>query len=169
MDLSSSEHYKALGHPTRQRLLFELDQPATISQLAATLGTHKGNIAHHLKVLRAAGLVSITSTRHVRGGTEQYYQRVAQIMRVSGARGHRDASRDVRRHRRGARRRRAGPVPRVAPPQADRRARSKRITATLNDLLHGTEQAAEGQRRYGMLLGLYEQLDADAPPLDTRA
>ena len=41
------------------------------------LDSHKGNIAHHLKVLREAGLVAVTETRQVRGGTEQYYQRTA--------------------------------------------------------------------------------------------
>jgi DNA-binding transcriptional ArsR family regulator len=168
MDLSSSEHYKALGHPTRQRLLFELDQPATISQLAATLGTHKGNIAHHLKVLRAAGLVSITSTRHVRGGTEQYYQRVAQIMRVSGAQA--TATLPATFDAIAAELAAAAPDPFLALRHLRLTAEQvEGITATLNDLLHGTEQAAEGQRRYGMLLGLYEQVDADAPPLDTRA
>ena len=57
MDIYSPEHFKALAHPTRQRLLFALDQPATVSQLAVTIGSHKGNIAHHLKVLREAGLI----------------------------------------------------------------------------------------------------------------
>jgi DNA-binding transcriptional ArsR family regulator len=60
----SAAQYRALGHPLRHRLLFALGQhPATISQLAAALGSHKGNIAHHLKVLREAGLVAVTETR----------------------------------------------------------------------------------------------------------
>ena len=63
----------------RHRLLFALGQggQATISQLAAALGSNKGNIAHHLKVLAAAGLVRPAGTRQVRGGTEQYYQRTS--------------------------------------------------------------------------------------------
>jgi len=56
--------------------LFALAQrEATISQLAAELGTNKGNVAHHLKVLADAGLVRVCGTRQVRGGTEQYYER----------------------------------------------------------------------------------------------
>ena len=50
--LTTPEQFKALGHPMRHRLLFALAQgEATISQLAVALGSNKGNIAHHLKVL----------------------------------------------------------------------------------------------------------------------
>ena len=50
--VATPEHFKALGHPMRHRLLFALGQDqATISQLAAALGSNKGTIAHHLKVL----------------------------------------------------------------------------------------------------------------------
>src|ERR1700735_244885 len=78
LTISSPEQYRALGHPLRHRLLFALGRrPATISQLAVALESHKGNIAHHLKVLREAGLVAVTEPRQVRGGTEQYYQRTA--------------------------------------------------------------------------------------------
>ncbi|TCC38058.1 ArsR/SmtB family transcription factor [Kribbella speibonae] len=76
LDVSSAAQFKALGHPLRHRLLFALGQEAaTISQLAATLGTAKGNVAHHLGVLRDAGMVHVAETRQVRGGTEQYYRR----------------------------------------------------------------------------------------------
>lgn len=40
-------------------------------------------MAHHLKVLREAGLIHIAETRQVRGGTEQYYQRTARHMVVA--------------------------------------------------------------------------------------
>src|SRR5262249_45579772 len=74
--ISSPAQFKALGHPMRHRLLFALGrEDATISQLATMLGSNKGNIAHHLKVLVDAGLVQPTGTRKVRGGTEQYYSR----------------------------------------------------------------------------------------------
>ena len=56
--IATPEQFRALGHPMRHRLLLALGQgEATISQLAAALGSNKGNIAHHLKVLTAAGLV----------------------------------------------------------------------------------------------------------------
>ena len=75
-------YLKALAHPLRQRLLFELgERAATISQLAVILDARKGNVAHHLKVLRDADLVHIAETRHVRGGTEHYYRRtVARVV-----------------------------------------------------------------------------------------
>ncbi|GIJ46330.1 hypothetical protein Val02_32160 [Virgisporangium aliadipatigenens] len=70
--------FKALAHPFRQRLLFALgERPATISQLAVALDALKGNVSHHLKVLREAGLVRDAGTRTVRGGTERYFARAA--------------------------------------------------------------------------------------------
>ncbi|WP_329121612.1 ArsR/SmtB family transcription factor [Streptomyces sp. NBC_01465] len=83
-EIGAPEQFAALAHPLRQRLLFTLGQrPATISQLATQLDTRKGNVAHHLKVLREAGLVHVAETRQVRGGTEQYYQRTARRMTVA--------------------------------------------------------------------------------------
>ena len=71
----------------RHRLLFALGQgEATISQLAATLGSNKGNIAHHLKILTSAGLVRLAGTRQVRGGTEQYYRRASERLQSRGRR-----------------------------------------------------------------------------------
>ncbi|ONI69728.1 hypothetical protein BWI15_24600 [Kribbella sp. ALI-6-A] len=84
-EVSTAAQFKALGHPLRHRLLFALGhEAATISQLATTLGTAKGNIAHHLGVLREAGMVEVTETRQVRGGTEQYYRRTARKFRFTG-------------------------------------------------------------------------------------
>ncbi|MEU9622508.1 ArsR/SmtB family transcription factor [Streptomyces sp. NPDC088251] len=83
-EIGAPEQFAALAHPLRQRLLFALGhRPATISQLAAQLDAKKGNVAHHLKVLREAGLVHVAETRQVRGGTEQYYQRTARRMVVA--------------------------------------------------------------------------------------
>lgn len=82
MDATGPEYAKALGHPTRHRLLQELGEGgATTSQLANRLATNKGNIAHHLNVLVQAGLVRPGPTRTVRGGTEQYYVRAAKRYR----------------------------------------------------------------------------------------
>ncbi|MGR4877977.1 ArsR/SmtB family transcription factor [Streptomyces sp. LARHCF249] len=84
LEIGAPEQFAALAHPLRQRLLFALGQrPATIRGLAAQLDAKKGNVAHHLKVLREAGLVRIAETRQVRGGTEQYYQRTARHMVVA--------------------------------------------------------------------------------------
>lgn len=76
LEVTTAAQFKALGHPLRHRLLFALrPEPATMAQLAAALGAGKGNVAHHLGVLRDAGLVRVVETRQVRGGTEQYYGR----------------------------------------------------------------------------------------------
>ncbi|MFB7355986.1 ArsR/SmtB family transcription factor [Streptomyces gardneri] len=84
LEIVAPEQFAALAHPLRQRLLFVLGhRPATTSRLAAQLDAKKGNVAHHLKVLREAGLVHIAETRQVRGGTEQYYQRTARHMVVA--------------------------------------------------------------------------------------
>ncbi|WP_255948651.1 ArsR/SmtB family transcription factor [Streptomyces odontomachi] len=83
-EIGEPEQFAALAHPLRQRLLFALARrPATISQLAVQLDARKGNVAHHMKVLREAGLVYVAETRQVRGGTEQYYQRTARRMFVA--------------------------------------------------------------------------------------
>jgi DNA-binding transcriptional ArsR family regulator len=82
MDASGPEYAKAMSHPTRHRLLYELDEDgATISQLANRLSINKGNVVHHLNVLVRAGLVRRGLTRTVRGGTEQYYVRAATRIR----------------------------------------------------------------------------------------
>ncbi|WP_225837703.1 winged helix-turn-helix domain-containing protein [Streptomyces sp. NK08204] len=84
LEISAPEQFAALAHQLRQRLLFVLThQPATTSQLAVRLGVAKGSVAHHLKVLREAGLVQVTETRQVRGGTEQYYRRAVRRLRVT--------------------------------------------------------------------------------------
>ena len=75
--VARAEQFKALSHPMRHRLLFALGQgQATISQLAAALGSNKGNIAHHLKVLREAGLVESS-----RRGTWAFYRLVPEAIR----------------------------------------------------------------------------------------
>ena len=84
LEVDSAAQFKALSHPLRQRLLFALARRATMSQLATALGAQKGNIAHHLRVLRDAGMVRVVETRQVRGGTEQYYQRTARRMTFAG-------------------------------------------------------------------------------------
>ncbi|MFF5204494.1 ArsR/SmtB family transcription factor [Streptosporangium sp. NPDC000396] len=80
--LRSPDQFKALGHPLRHRLLNVLHQrPATLGQLAAALGSAKGTVGYHVKVLREAGLVCLVETRQVRGGTEQYYAPVSRSLR----------------------------------------------------------------------------------------
>ncbi|GAA2143401.1 hypothetical protein GCM10009760_29730 [Kitasatospora kazusensis] len=154
--IGSPEQYAALAHPLRQRLLFALGyQQATIRQLAAQLGASKGTVAHHLKVLREAGMVRIAETRQVRGGTEQYFRRTARRMAVAdpqaagtaamlGAvaqeldRSHAETCLTLRHLR-------------LDPAKADR------LAELLAQLVDEAEDGSEGQPVYGVLVAMYEQ------------
>lgn len=150
--MTTPAQFKALGHPMRHRLLFALGQgQATISQLATVLGSNKGNIAHHLRVLAEAGLVRPAGTRQVRGGTEQYYQRASRGLTYDDA-----ATTEVAFRALAAEIAAAEPDPflvlrtlRLTPEHA------RQLTATLRDLAHQAEDA-DDQPRYGLLLGLYQ-------------
>jgi DNA-binding transcriptional ArsR family regulator len=161
--VSAPEHFKALAHPTRQRLLLALGQrPATVSQLAAELGIHKGNVAHHLKVLADAGLIAPSGTRRVRGGTEQYYSRTARRLDYSGpqageatAAAFQVVADEISRAR---------PDPFVVlrtlrlTPQ-----RAERLLATLRELSEVADED-DDQPAYRLLLGLYQPPHAAGGP-----
>ena len=144
--------FKALGHPTRHRLLFALGQgEATISQLAVALDSNKGNVAHHLKVLVDAGLVRASSARTVRGGTEQYYRRASRGLRYDDAATTETAFRALAGEIAAAE-----PEPvlilrtlRLAPDHA------AQLTAALHDLADAVDDGGD-RPRYGLLLGLYQ-------------
>ena len=150
--VATPQQFKALGHPMRHRLLFALGQSeATISQLAATLGSNKGNIAHHLKVLTDAGLALPAGTRQVRGGTEQYYRRAHRALQFHDA-----ATNQVDFSAIAAEIAAAEPEPflilrtlRLNPGHAEQ------IAASLRDLADQEDDAADDPR-YGLLLGLYQ-------------
>jgi DNA-binding transcriptional ArsR family regulator len=145
------QQFKALGHPMRHRLLFALGQgEATISQLAATLGSNKGNIAHHLKVLTDAGLAVPAGTRQVRGGTERYYRRAHRALQFHDA-----ATTEVAFSAIAAEIAAAEPEPflimrtlRLNPRHVEQ------ITAALHDLAD-EKNDADDDPRYGLLLALY--------------
>jgi DNA-binding transcriptional ArsR family regulator len=150
--LDPTTYHRALAHPMRHRLLIVLGEaPATVSQLARTLDARKGSIAHHLTVLVEAGLVSAGETRHVRGGTEQYYARVARLIRSEGADlaasaallsavgTELEASTDPLLHLR---------YVRLTTAQADE------LRATLDRLVKELEEVPGGDR-YGVLVSLY--------------
>jgi len=82
---ATAAQLRAFDHPMRHRIWREVGQDgATVSQLTNRLATNKGNVAHHVKVLVAAGLLAPSHTRTVRGGTEQYYLRTAGRLRLDG-------------------------------------------------------------------------------------
>lgn len=152
--LSTPEHFKALAHPMRQRLLLALgEDPATLSQLAARFDTHKGNVSHHLRVLLSAGLITPAGTRSVRGGTEQYYRRTARRLDYSGPQA--GAATAAAFEVIATEISEAQPEPfvvwrtiRLSDEQV------VRLTATLRDLSE-TAESDEGEPRYRLLLGLY--------------
>lgn len=160
--VSTPEEFKALGHPLRQRLLFLLgERPATVSQLAVALDTRKGNVAHHLKVLRSADLVEPAETRQVRGGTEQYYRRTARRIEIADAQpGPADAMlRAVSQE--------FSEAP-GDPLLALRHLRltqeqAERLHDTLLALVSETEEAEDDQPRYGLLVSFYQQPSAPTP------
>jgi DNA-binding transcriptional ArsR family regulator len=76
--LQSPEHFKALGHPVRHRVVNVLRQrPATLRQLTEALSLAKGTVAYHVGILQQANMVHVVETRRVRGGTEQYLSLVS--------------------------------------------------------------------------------------------
>ena len=163
--VTTPEQFKALGHPMRHRLLFALGRgEATISQLATALGSNKGNISHHLRVLARAGLVQAAGTRTVRGGTEQYYRRAFASLTFDDAATTETAIRALAADIAAAE---PGPLLllrglRLSPEHA------QQLTATLRDLAEQADDEGD-HPRYGLLLGLYQpsQPDpGDPPPAD---
>lgn len=66
----------ALSHAFRRELLrFMIDHNMPVSPLTASrrLQEHPSNVNYHIKRLAEAGLVSLDSTRPVRGATEHLY------------------------------------------------------------------------------------------------
>src|SRR5262245_6858568 len=84
LELTTTEQFKAIGDPTRQKIIGLLGQRAsTTKQVAEALQIPKGTAGHHLKALEAAHLINVVRTRQVRAITEKYYGLVARIYRES--------------------------------------------------------------------------------------
>jgi DNA-binding transcriptional ArsR family regulator len=76
--LETSEQVKAFADPNRAEIIQLLaERPATTTELAEAMGRPKGSVAHHVKVLEDAGLVTVVRTRKVRAITEKFYGRTA--------------------------------------------------------------------------------------------
>jgi DNA-binding transcriptional ArsR family regulator len=72
---------KALGDRTRMAILdLVLERAASVTELAAALGKPKSTVAHHVEVLRRAGLLRVVRTRRVRATTEAFYGRTGRTI-----------------------------------------------------------------------------------------
>jgi DNA-binding transcriptional ArsR family regulator len=81
--LTEAAQVKALSHPVRTTILGLLhERAATVGELAVALGRPKSTVAHHVKVLREAGLVQVVRTRMVRAIEERFYGRTARLFYV---------------------------------------------------------------------------------------
>src|SRR5205809_3370976 len=75
---------KALSHPLRTTILSLLhERAATVTELAVAVERPKSTVAHHVKVLREAGLVRVVRTRRVRAIEERFYGRTARMFYVA--------------------------------------------------------------------------------------
>src|SRR3954452_22816692 len=82
--LSHASQVKALSHPLRTTILSLLhERAATVSELAGALERPKSTVAHHVKVLCAAGLLRVVRTRRVRAIEERFYGRTARMFYVA--------------------------------------------------------------------------------------
>jgi DNA-binding transcriptional ArsR family regulator len=82
--LTEPSQVKALSHPVRTAILGLLhERAATVNELAVALGRPKSTIAHHVKVLREAGLLQVVRTRRVRAIEERFYGRTARMFYVT--------------------------------------------------------------------------------------
>jgi DNA-binding transcriptional ArsR family regulator len=81
--LTTSAQVKAISHPLRTAILGMLhERAATVTELAVAVERPKSTVAHHVKVLAAAGLVQVVRTRRVRAIEERYYGRTARMFYV---------------------------------------------------------------------------------------
>jgi DNA-binding transcriptional ArsR family regulator len=82
--LTEPAQVRALSHPVRTSILGLLhERAATVKELAAALGRPKSTVAHHVKVLREAGLLRVVRTRRVRAIEERFYGRTARLFYVA--------------------------------------------------------------------------------------
>jgi DNA-binding transcriptional ArsR family regulator len=74
---------KAIGDPTRVAILdLVLERAASVTELAAALDKPKSSVAHHVDVLRRAGLLRVVRTRRIRAVTEAFYGRTGRTIRM---------------------------------------------------------------------------------------
>jgi putative molybdopterin biosynthesis protein len=73
--LRAFEQIKVLSDPRRMRILrLLMAAPATLTQLAHTLGHSPAWIRHHIQTLESAGLIELSEIRRTGKVTEKYYR-----------------------------------------------------------------------------------------------
>lgn len=83
LQLTTAEQVRAIGDPMRTTILGLLhERAATVTELAGAVKSPKSTVAHHVKVLVAAGLLRVVRTRRVRAIDERYYGRTARMFYV---------------------------------------------------------------------------------------
>jgi DNA-binding transcriptional ArsR family regulator len=73
---SRVEMIGAIGHPLRRRilrLLRDLDEPRSPSEVSRELGEPLGTGAYHVRVLERTGAVEKTDEQQVRGAVESFF------------------------------------------------------------------------------------------------
>lgn len=76
----TAQQFKALGDPTRERILSIIKhEPLTARQIGTRLKVAPGTVGHHLQVLETAGLAQVVARRLVHGIVAKYYMRTARL------------------------------------------------------------------------------------------
>ncbi|GAA4693907.1 winged helix-turn-helix domain-containing protein [Nocardioides conyzicola] len=152
--VATAAQVRAFDHPMRHRIWREVSTGgATVSQLTNRLGTNKGNVAHHVKVLVAAGLLAPSHTRTVRGGTEQYYVTAVPRLRLPDGT---DATRAMFATI-------AEEVDAAREPLVNHRTlrmtrvQAEALTRHLERVVHELEPAGEREASYGVLVSVYRR------------
>ena len=154
MPNATDAQLRAFAHPMRHRIWREVGtEGATVSQLTHRLATNKGNVAHHVKVLVAAGLLVPSHTRTVRGGTEQYYVTAVPELRLPAGT---DATRAMFATV-------AEEVDAARRPLVNHRTirltleQAEALARHLDRVVHELEPAGEREASYGVLVSVYRR------------
>jgi DNA-binding transcriptional ArsR family regulator len=84
-EIATVEQLAALVHPVRRRMLAELAEPASPSEVAKRLGIAAQIANYHVRALEAAGLVREVETRQIRNLLEHRFRAVARSFILSTA------------------------------------------------------------------------------------
>ena len=85
MRVEEADSARALLHPLRSRVLAELREPRSATEVAKALGQPAPRINHHVRRLKEAGLIRRAGTRRVRNLTEVLYVAMARTFVISEA------------------------------------------------------------------------------------